>query len=242
MKRFTLLGVTLGTIFVLGAWASASASAACNYCWHFKEGAGAAKELGAGETFALQGSQSTSFVLTGKAFGFIEVAITCKKMATSGGRLVGGEPGKIEATLTYRECTSGSCTPAEPIKSPVKGEVVSYLGGGKKYYGAVFESKEASGVFVDIECGGLKAEVTGEIMSELGEGAGAKIEVGKGVESEKVIVNFSGSNSEAYETVKGTNLTAELKWEGKAATLKGKAVDTLEPKVPGEKMQFGPFN
>jgi uncharacterized OB-fold protein len=232
MKRFTLLGVLLATIFAMSAWASASASAACNYCWHVN-----GKELGAGEERALQGKQVTSFELKGKAFGFIEIAVTCKKLATSGGKLVGGEPGKIEATITYRECTSASCTPTEPIKSPVKGEIVTYTSASKKFLGVVFQSKEANGVFADVECSGLKSEVTGEIMVELGDEEAFKIEVGKEVEAEKIVVNFPGSVNETYVTAKGKEFTAELKWEGKAATLKGQAVDTLE----GEKVIFGPF-
>jgi hypothetical protein len=246
MKRFPLLGVTLGAVLVVSAWMSASASAACKSCWHVKEGAKASEELAAGKFYSLQGKQTGSFVLTGKALGFIELSVTCKKMATSGGKLLGGEPGKIEATLTFRECTSNSglCTPSEPIKSPVKGEIVRSTSAGRKYLGVVFESKEKSGVFTEIECSGLGlgAAVTGEIMAELGEELGAKIEVGKELEQKEEIVNFPGTTSEKYENVKGETLDAELKWEGTVATLKGQSVNTLEPGIPGEKVLFGAFD
>jgi hypothetical protein len=219
MKRFKTLGMVIVAVFAISAVASASASAACTKnCW--KVGGAI---LPAGEEAALKGEASGSYTLTGKAFGFIEISITCKKAATTGS-LIGGEPGTDTATIKYTECTSGSCTPKEPIETKAKSEVVTYTASSKTYWGDLFFS---TGVFTTIECSGLKAEVTGSIVGELLNEAKEKIEVGKEVEQAKGYVNFAGSNSEAYTNSKGEAKTAELKWEGKAATLKGTSEVTL---------------
>jgi hypothetical protein len=221
MKRIRIVGLALLAVFAVAAVASATASAtACtSYCW--KVGG---KTLEEGEEAALKGEASSSYTLTGKAFGFIEIAVTCKKAATTG-KLVGGSPGKDEATIKYTECSSSSCTPHEPIETKAKSEVVSYTEGGKKYWGDLF-SAGSSGIFTVIECT-LKAEVTGSIVGELLNEAKEKIEVGKETEEASGFVNFTGANSSKYTNQKAEEKTAELKWEGKAATLKGTSTVSL---------------
>jgi hypothetical protein len=235
MKRIRIVGLALMAVFAIAAVASASASAAActKYCWLY--GAkGTALEKG--EEQALTGEASSSYTLTGKAFGFIEIAITCKKAATTG-KIIGGEPGKDEAVIKYTECSSGSCTPTEPIETKAKSEVVLYTSSSKKYWGDLFSAKESSGVFTVIECSGLKAEVTGNIVGELLNSKSEKIQVGSETPETSGFVNFTGANSEKYTPVSGTETTAELKWEGKAATLKGTSTTSLNNgKV------FGPGN
>jgi hypothetical protein len=222
MKRMKIVGLALLAVFAISAVASASASAACTkYCWLV-----GGKALAEGKEEALTGAASSSYTLTGKAFGFIEVAITCKSAATTG-KIIGGEPGKDEATIKYTECSSGTCTPVEPIETKAKSEVVLYTSSSKKYWGDLFFAKESSGVFTVIECSGLKAEVTGNIVAEVLNEAKEKVEVGKEVEQAKGYVNFTGTNSESYTNEKAESKTAELKWEGKAATLKGQSEVTL---------------
>jgi hypothetical protein len=222
MKRIRIVGLALLAVFAVAAVASATASAtACTtYCW--KVGA---KTLEEGEEAALKGEASSSYTLTGKAFGFIEIAVTCKKAATTG-KLLGGEPGKDEATIKYTECSSSSCTPHEPIETKAKSEVVLYTEGGKKYWGDLFTAKESSGIFTVIECT-LKAEVTGSIVGELLNEAKAKLEAVNVTEEAFGYVNFTGSNSSNYTNQKAEEKTAELKWEGKAATLKGTSLIAL---------------
>ena len=133
MKRMKIVGLALLAVFAISAVASASASAACTkYCWLV-----GGKALAEGKEEALTGAASSSYTLTGKAFGFIEVAITCKKAATTG-KIIGGEPGKDEATIKYTECSSGTCTPVEPIETKAKSEVVLYTSSSKKYWGDLF--------------------------------------------------------------------------------------------------------
>src|SRR5208282_1291918 len=110
MKHIKKLGMVLVAVFAISAAASASASAACNYCWHV-----GGSELKSGSE-NIKGEASGSYTLTGKALGFIEVAVTCTKAATTG-KLVGGEPGTDEATIKYTGCSSSSCTPTEPIET-----------------------------------------------------------------------------------------------------------------------------
>lgn len=221
MKTVKTVGAVLMAVFAISAVASASASAACNYCWHV-----GGSELASGKSEALKGEASGSYTLTGKAFGFIEVAVTCKKAATTG-KLTGGEPGTDEATIKYTECSSSLCTPHEPIETKAKSEVVLYTANSKKYWGDLFTAKEASGVITEIQCGSLTAKVTGGVVGELLNEAKEKIEVGKEVEAKKGYTAFSGAKSEKYTNSKGEEKTAELLWEGTAATLGGTSEVTL---------------
>jgi hypothetical protein len=77
-----------------------------------------------------------------------------------------------------------------------------------------------------IECT-LKAEVTGSIVGELLNEAKAKLEAVNVTEEAFGYVNFTAANSESYTGCKGEEKTAELKWEGKAATLKGTSLIAL---------------
>ena len=127
MKRIKVVGLVLLAAFAVSAVASVSASATPCYCWKVN-----GSKLEAGKSETLKGEASGAYTLTGKAFGFIEVAVTCKKAATTG-KLIGGTPGTDEATISYTECSSSKCTPTEPILTKAKSEIVLLEVGGNEY-------------------------------------------------------------------------------------------------------------
>jgi hypothetical protein len=221
MRTIKAVGAVLMAVCAISAVASASASAACNYCWHVN-----GSELASGKSEALKGEATGAYTLTGKALGFIEIAVTCKKAATTG-KLIGGEPGTDEATIKYTECSSSSCTPAEPIETKAKSEIVLFTSSSKKYWGDLYSAKESSGVITVIECSGLKAEVTGNVVGEALNSSKEKVEVGKETQGTKGYTTFTGGKSSKYTNSKGEEKTAELKWEGTAATLAGTSEVTL---------------
>jgi hypothetical protein len=224
MKHIKIAGMVVMAVLAISAVASASASAACSYCWHVN-----GSELASGKTEALKGEASSSYVLTGKALGFIEIAVTCKKAKTSG-ELVGGTPGTDSATIKYTECTSNSglCTPEEPIETKAKSEIVLFTASSKKYWGDLYSAKEASGIITVISCtSGTKAEVTGSVVGEALNESKNKVEVGAETEAKKGYTTFAGTKSQAYTNSKGEALTAELKWEGTTANLQGTSEVTL---------------
>jgi hypothetical protein len=224
LRRLRLAGIALVAVFSASAVMSASASASCNYCWHVN-----GSELASGKSEATKGEATSSYTLTGKALGFIEIAVTCKKAGASGS-ITGGTPGTDSATINYTECksNSGLCTPNEPIETKAKSEIVLFTTGGKKYWGDLYTAKEMSGVLTVIECsGGLKAEVTGNVIGEALNEAKEKIEVGKETEAKKGYITFPGASSAKYTNSKSEEKTAELKWEGTAANLQGTSEITL---------------
>jgi hypothetical protein len=223
LKRIGALGTLLMVVLAISAISSASASAACNYCWHV-----GGKELKSGELEEIKGAATSSYVLTGSAFGLIELAITCKKAATSG-MLWGGSPGTGEATIKYTECksNSGLCTPAEPIEAKVKSEIVLYVSGGKKYWGDLLSGEGSYNKIAVVECIGFQAEVRGSTVAEFLNGAKEKSEVGKEAESIKGYLNLAGALSESYTDSVPEERRAELTWEGEVATLQGTSEVTL---------------
>jgi hypothetical protein len=222
-KHIRSVGLASLAVLAIGAVASAPASATTctSYCW--KVGG---NPLEAGEEGALKGDAAGSYTLTLKYIGFIEISITCNS-AEARGALVGGEPGKAAATIKYTGCSSSSCTPHEPVETKAKSEVVLYAEGGKKYWGELFTAKESSGVFAAFECSGLRIEISGGVVGELLNEASGKIEIGHEAEEAFGYVRFTGANSAAYTNEAGEEGTAELKWEGKAATLKGTTLVAL---------------
>lgn len=221
MGRIRMVGAALVAAFALGAVASTSAMAV-GPIWKV-----AGAKLEAAKSEALTGKQTANFVLKGKAFGFIEVAVTCKKESATG-KIIGGEPGTGEATIKFTECSSSSCTPTEPIEAKTKSELVYYTKAEKKLIGEVFFAKEASGIIATIECTGLKAELTGNVGAELLTTVGTNDkDEPNNPEHASGYAMFDGTNAQTYENAKGEGKTAELKWEGKAASLEGTAEVTL---------------
>jgi hypothetical protein len=215
MRRIGMAGALLVALFALNAVASAWAAGPV---WLVN-----GVKLESGKTEALKGEASSSYTLTGKALGFVEIAVTCKKAKTTG-VLVGGEPGTDGATIRYTECTSNSglCTPVEPIETKVDSEVVYYQSGGKGFIGDLLFAKESSGVIATIECSlGLTAEVTGSIVGELLSEGKEKIEKEHEAIDSTGYLSFAGAKSVKYTNSKGEEKTAELKWEGTTATLTG---------------------
>jgi hypothetical protein len=232
MKHIKTLGMVVMAVLAISAVASASASAACNYCWHVN-----GSELASGKSESIKGEATSSYVLTGKALGFIEIAVTCKKAATTG-TIIGGTPGTDGATIKYTECKSNSslCTPVEPIETKAKSEIVLYTSGSKKFWADLYSAKEESGIITVIECsGGLKAEVTGNVVGEALNESKEAVEVGKETEAKKGYTTFTGAASSKYTNSAGSEKTAELKWEGTVANLQGTSEVTLTSgKVFGE--------
>jgi hypothetical protein len=221
IKRINVFGMLLVVVLAISVISSASASAACSYCWHVGGG-----ELEAGELEEIKGVATSNYVLSGKAFGFIEIAVTCKKAATAG-MLWGGEPGTGEATITYAECSSSECTPHEPIEAKVSMEIVSYAVNGKSYWGDRLFGQGSYDKIAIVECFGIKAEVKGSTVAEFLNGAKEKSQIGKETESKKGYLNLAGALSEQYTNYLEEERRAELQWEGGTATLKGKSEVTL---------------
>lgn len=214
MQRIRVVGLALLAVLAISAVASASASAVTGPIWEVN---GAKLATGAEE--ALTGKAATSYELKGKAFGFIEVAITCKKAANNGA-IIGGEPGTDATTIEYTECSSSLCTPTEPIVTKAKSELVYYTASSKTFIGDLFSPKTGT-VFTEIKCGSITAKVTGSIMGELLNEAKEPV-LKTGTTAGKVgFVRFSGATNEKYENHKGESKTAELILEGNPSTLKG---------------------
>ncbi len=221
MKRMRVVGLALVAMLAISAVAAASASATVTGpIWEV----GGAK-LGTGVEEALTGKASSAYELKGKAFGFIEVAITCKKAANSGS-IIGGEPGTDATTIEYTECSSSLCTPTEPIVTKAKSELVYYTASSKTFIGDLFSPKTGT-VFTEIKCGSITAKVTGSIVGELLNEAGEPVLKSGSAAGKVGFVRFAGSSSEKYENHKGESKTAELVLEGNPSTLKGTTEVTL---------------
>jgi hypothetical protein len=224
MKRMKLVGLALLAVLAIGGSATASASASGCYCWKVS-----GSKLESGKNEAIKAEATRSYVVTGKALGFIEIALTCDK-ARASGELIGGQPGKTEATIQYSGCksNSGLCTPEEPIETRVKSEIVLLTVGGDPFWGDLFSAKEASGIFTTITCtGGLKAEFTGDVVGFLLNEGKEKVEVGKESLGKKGYLDFAGAASTKSDKFSGTETTDELLWEGTTATLEGTSEITL---------------
>jgi hypothetical protein len=217
MKRIRIVGLALVAVLAMSAIASASASAA-GPIWKVE-----GLKLEAGKSKTVKSKSTGNFLLKGKAFGFVNITITCTKESDTG-TIVGGEPGTDTAIIEYTGCSAGGlCTVTEPIKTEANTELVYLLSGGKKYLADLFTPKSGT-VFVSIKCGSITAEVTGNIVGELLNSTKSKIEKGNATEeteAAKGFVNFTGANSESYENSKGETKTAELKLEGNPSTLTG---------------------
>jgi hypothetical protein len=215
------VGLALLAVLAISAVAAASASATVTGPIWEVNGA----KLGTGLEETLTGKAASSYELKGKAFGFIEVAITCKSAANNGS-LIGGEPGTDATTIEYTECSSSLCTPTEPIVTKAKSELVYYTASSKTFIGDLFSPKTGT-VFTEIKCGSITAKVTGSIVGELLNEAKEPI-LKSGTTAGKVgYVRFSGANNEKYENHKGESKTAELILEGNPSTLKGTTEVTL---------------
>jgi hypothetical protein len=223
MRRIKLVGLALLAALAVSVAASASASASGCYCWKV-----AGSKLEAGKTETLKGEATSSYVLEGKALGFIEIAVTCKKAKTSGD-IIGGEPGTDEATIKYEECKSNSslCTPVEPIETKAKSVIVLLTVGGKPFWGDLFSAKEGT-VLTTISCeSGLTAEVTGSVVGLLLNENKESIEVGQQFLAKKGYVQFTGAASTKADHLNGEETLDELEWEGTTAKLEGTSETTL---------------
>jgi hypothetical protein len=200
MQRMRVVGLALLAVLAISAVASASASATTGPIWEVN-----AAKLATGAEEALSGKAASSYELKGKAFGFIEVAITCTKAANNGS-IIGGEPGTDATTIEYTGCSSSLCTPTEPIVTKAKSELV---------------------YFTEIKCGSITAKVTGSIVGELLNEAKEPV-LKTGTTAGKIgYVRFAGASTEKYENHKGESKTAELVLEGNPSTLKGTTEVTL---------------
>jgi len=232
MTRIRTTCMALLAVLALSAVAAASASATpAGPIWKV-----AGAKLESGKEKAFSSEQTASYELKGKAFGFINITITCTK-AKATGDLIGGTPGKGEATVEYTGCSAGGlCTVSEPIKVTKAKLTLGWVLKESKYFAEIVWAPHASTEpFVTITCGSIKAEVKGNTASEVLSEAGKWVENGNETEGTKGFTLFTGAE-ETKVFVNGTEETEKLTLEGNASTLKGESNTKL---TSGEK--FGAF-
>ncbi len=221
MKRTTIVSLVITAVLAAGAVASASASATTGPVWHEQGSA-----LKSGKAASMKVKNRAPLVLTYKEP--IETAMTCRT-ESGDGKIMGGEPGTGQETIQYTECSTnnGFCPINGPIEMKLKTELVYYAGEGKRYIGELI-SPASEGIFTKVQCtNGETFALAGNIVGELLNEAGKRVEVGKESEAVKASVQFAGSSTESYENNAGENLKAELRVGGIAATMTGTEVLTL---------------
>jgi hypothetical protein len=212
MRRIGRVGAISVIALVLGA--AAAWAAGSGLIWKVE-----GKKLEAGKTEQVTAKQSGIYQFKGKMFGSTSVTITCKHQ-TDSGDIIGGEPGAGEAKIEYRECSSQSCTPHEPIAAEVNSELVYFESEGKRFFGDLFTPKSAP-VFSRITCSSTSVNIEGEEMAEMLNEKDERVEAGKETELKKGFVKFLGTSTQEYTNYKNEHGTAALTVEGNPATVEG---------------------
>lgn len=226
-RRLRILLVSLLAVFAFSAVAVAQASA-IEFVW--KAGG---KTLESGEK-ELSSKAKTSQVLKTSVAG-VKVEITCKEVATPGGKIIGGKPGTSSETVEYKGCTvqkpSGCKIKEEKITTkPLKDEIVEGVGASAGKVLILFTPKEGE-TFAEPKLEGgflcFSLAVKGSVLAE---GNPQK------EEATTDTLKFEPAEGKKYKSSKGEEKSAGLTVSGNAATNSGEVETKL---VSGEK--FGAF-